>query len=123
MYTRKSIWSEMSFLKVIFFWLIIPIVVAVVVAKNYNVHIDKKTISIKSGVFNKKNSAYAVGGITEVSVYQSFFGRIFNYGTVTLYLAGNKTVSLNGILNPESVKIYIDDLLLKTANSTHILVN
>lgn len=121
--TRKSAWAEMTLLKVLFCWLIIPVIVAIVIAKHYNVHIGQKTISVKDGVFNISNSEYAVAGITEINVYQSFFGRIFNYGTVNISLAGNKYVSLEGILAPNEIKAFIESQLNKTANATHMLFN
>ena len=123
METRRSVWAEMTFLKVLFFWLIVPVIVAAVVAKHYRVTILDKTIVVKSGVFNKENSEYAVAGITQITVSQSFFGRIFHYGTVMISLAGNKNVSLEGIINPYGVKKFIEDKLLQTAKATHMLVN
>ena len=113
----------MTLLKVLFCWLIIPVVVAIVVAKHYNVHIGQKTISVKDGVFNISNREYAVAGITEINVYQSFFGRIFNYGTVNISLAGHKYVSLEGILAPNEIKAFIESQLKKTADATHMLIN
>ncbi len=113
----------MTLLKVLFCWLIIPVIIAIVVAKHYNVHIGKNTISIKDGVFNVSNHEYAVAGITVINVYQSFFGRIFNYGTVNISLAGNKYVSLEGILTPNEVKVFIERQLKKTADAEHMLIN
>lgn len=94
-----------------------------VVAKHYKVTILDKTLTVQSEVFNKERSDYAVAGITQISVSQSFFGGIFHYGTVTVSLAGNKNVSLEGIINPYGVKKYIEGKLLQKANATHMLVN
>ena len=121
--TRRSAWAEMTFLKVVFCWLIIPVVVAIVVAKHYNVHIGQKSISVRDGVFSVSNHEYAVAGITEINVYQSFFGRIFNYGTINIALAGDKYVCLEGIMSPNEIKIFIESQLKKTADATHMLVN
>ena len=123
METRKSIWSEMTFLRIIFFWLIVPIIIAAIVAKNYKVFISSKTIKVSSGVFNKMNNEYAVAGITQINIYQSFFGRIFNYGDVNISVAGNRLVCLSGICNPSEVKKTIETKLSETANSMHMLIN
>lgn len=123
MEVKRSVWAEMTFLKVILFWLIIPIIVAIVVAKNYVVKISKTTILVESGVFNKNKEEYAVAGITNISVSQSFWGRICNYGTLDISLAGNKRVSLMGIKGPNEVKLFLNEKLTKTANATHTLVN
>ena len=123
MQVTKSVWAEMTFLKILLCWLIIPVVVAVIVAKNYNVLITNTTINVSSGVFSKHNDEYAVAGITSISIGQSFWGRICNYGTVYISLAGNKHVSLYGIKDPSGVKKFLNSKLLKTAESTHTLVN
>lgn len=121
--TRRSVWAELTFLKIILFWLIIPIIVAVVVALHYRVSITEKSITIRNGVFSVSKHEYAVAGITEINVYQSFFGRIFNYGTVNIALAGNKQVSLSEIIDPNKVKEFIEAKLEKTADSAHMFVN
>lgn len=123
METKKSFWAEMTFWKVVLFWLIIPIVVAIVVADNYRVSITKKKLSIKSGVFNKQVSEYAIAGITQIEVYQSFWGRIAGYGTVKLSLAGKNDAYLYGVKKPYAVKEYVEELLNKTSETTHVLVN
>ena len=123
MKVKGSFWAEMTLLKVLFFWLIIPVIIAVVVAKSYSVSISDKTIEIETGVLNKKNSKYAIAGITETTVNQPFFGRIFNYGDVCISLAGDKQVYLKNIVSPNDVKTFIDEKLLKTADSSHIFVN
>ena len=121
--TRRSVWAELTFFRIILCWLIIPIVVAVVVAINYRVSITEKSINVKSGVFSVSKHEYAVAGITEINIYQSFFGRIFNYGTLNISLAGNKNVSLREIIAPNNVKEFIEAKLEKTADSLHMFVN
>ena len=120
---RRSIWAEMTFLKILFCWLIIPVVVAVVVAKSYTVTITDKKIIVKSGVFNKRTSEYAVAGITSMTVNQPFFGGIFKYGTLAISLAGNRSVYLENIVDPQSAKSFLNKKLEKTADAEHILTN
>ena len=123
MEVRKSVWAEMTFLKVLFFWLIIPVIVAIVCAKHYRVKIMDKTITVNQGVFSKSNAEYAVAGITQITVTKSFWGGICNYGTVSISLAGNKRVTLEGIIKPYDVKAFIENKLMQTADATHMLVN
>ncbi|MBQ9114027.1 MAG: PH domain-containing protein [Clostridia bacterium] len=123
MEVKRSTWAEMTWLKVLFFWLIIPIVVAATVAKHYVVRITDRKITVHSGVFNKQNCEYAMAGITQISVFKSFWGGICNYGTVSISLAGNRTVMLEGVCDPYGVKSFIEGQLDKTANATHMLVN
>ena len=84
---------------------------------------NNKRIIIKSGVFNKHINQYAIAGITEINVNQTFWGRIFSYGDVSIALAGNKHVSLSGIKDPDEVKSYLEGKLSKTADTTHMFVN
>ena len=123
MQTRRSAWAEMSPLKWLWCWLIVPIIIANVVARAYRVSLTDKKITVSSGILNKRMEEYALAGITRVSVEQSFFGQIFNYGTVVLYLAGDKSVYLSGIMQPSSVRDFVNKKLTKTASAEHILVN
>lgn len=123
METKKSFWAELTFLKILFFWLIIPLIWAGLVANNYVVTVNNKSLTVKEGVFNISNRQYALPGITQVNVYRPFFGRIFNYGTVHISLAGDKYITLDGIKNPEVLKEYIQSKIEKTSDSDHILVN
>ena len=123
MEVNKSFWSEMTFLKVLFFWLIIPLLVALIVAKSFNAKILKDRITVRDGVFNKTNNEYPLVGVTSISIDQPFFGRIFKYGNVTVSLAGGKTVYLNGVKRPFEIKQYLESQLEKVASANHMLVN
>ena len=123
MSTRKSVWKEIGLWTVLLFWLIIPIVIAVIKAKNYRVAIDDTTVRISSGVFNKGSNDFAVAGITKMNVNQSLWGRICNYGDVHLSLAGGTYVTLEGVISPNEVKNALNKQLQKTANATHVLTN
>ena len=123
METKKSFWAELTFLKILFFWLILPIIWALLVSHNYSVTADTKSITVKEGVFNISTTQYALPGITQVNVYRPFFGRIFKYGTVTITLAGDKELTLKGIKEPDKLKEYIQSILYKTSNSDHVIVN
>lgn len=123
MKTRKSVWSEMTLLKVLFCWLIVPVLVAVIVAKNYKVEITPKTLKVTKGVFSKSTKEYAVAGITEINVDRTFGGRLFRYGSINVSLAGSRNVTLESVLHPEEVKKYLEQMLLKTSDVTHILAN
>ena len=123
MEVTKSAWSEMTIIKVLLCWLIVPVIIAIVVARNYRVRIDPKTIKVSSGVFNKREQVNAVAGATEINVNKSFWGGIFNYGDITIYLAGNKQIHLNGIKNPDEVRNYFYSKIQKAADASHIMVN
>ena len=120
---NRSFWAEMTFLKILFFWLIIPVIIAYIVAKSYLVTITEKKIIIDSGIINKTSSEYAVAGITSIRVEQTMFGSIFNYGTVYISLAGDRQVLLEDVAKPNEVKSFLNRQLEKTANATHTLVN
>ena len=120
---NRSFWAEMTFLKILFFWLIIPVIIAYIVAKSYLVTITEKKIIIDSGIINKTSSEYAVAGITSIRVEQTMFGSIFNYGTVYISLAGDRQVLLEDVAKPNEVKSFLNRQLEKTATATHTLVN
>lgn len=39
----------------------------------------------QKGIWNIKESAYSTERVEQVTVYQSFWGRLFNYGTIKIY--------------------------------------
>ena len=123
MEVNRSFWAEMTFLKILLFWLIIPVIIAYIVAKSYLVTITSKKIIINSGIINKTSAEYAVAGITSIRVEQTLFGSIFNYGTVYISLAGDRLVALENIAKPNDVKSFLNRQLEKTADAMHALVN
>lgn len=71
-----------------------------------------------SGVFTKKRRGYPIGKVETINLNQSFLGKTFDYGTITLLnpvLPENRTLNLVGVPQPQK---YID--LIKQIQATMI---
>lgn len=52
---------------------------------NEGISVDNEEITYKNGVLNSKVSTYPYANIQRVTVEQSVLGKMFNFGTITLY--------------------------------------
>ena len=83
----KSAWGAVTFLRVVLFWLIVPLIIMIghiVILKHERIEFYSNQVVVKSGVLNKKQRKSAFTGVMCVSVEQSLLGRICNYGNVKL---------------------------------------
>ena len=63
--------------------------------------IAKDEIIIKKGFFKINKHAFAIEKVESVNISQSIFGKVFNFGTITIFNpALNQTVHLRNITNP-----------------------
>ncbi len=123
MNTRQSLWANLSFWKILFFWLIFPIVIPILKSLNNRAEIGDKTIKQTWGILNKNSEEYAIAGIVSIDTHQSLFGRIFNYGDVILSIAGEKKIYLVGYVAPNEIKKHLQSILEKTADHGHSFIN
>ena len=82
---RKTAWSAVTPLCVLFFWLVIPAIVMIwriVATKSYVVEFYDDYVITKGGVFSKYERKTVFPAVLSVSVSQSFLGRIFGYGNL-----------------------------------------
>lgn len=108
---KKSIAKELNFWLILFFWLIIPLIIQIVrilQAKAYTIEFYDEKVIIKSGVLNKNESQSVFAGVFSVSVSQSLFGRMFNFGDVSVDCPGKWDINTNGIKNPKGLKAYLE---------------
>ncbi|MBO5373962.1 MAG: PH domain-containing protein [Clostridia bacterium] len=108
---KKSAWSAVTPLCVIFFWLVIPLIVMIcriIVAKHYVFEFYDEHVIVKSGVLSRNERKTVFPTILSVSVSQSFWGRIVGYGNVMVDVVGKWDVRLEQIGAPYLVKQYFE---------------
>ena len=111
----KSAWGAVTFLCVLFFWLIIPLIVMLVrilIIKHVRIEFYDNYIISKSGVLSKKERRTVFPGIISVSVDQSLWGRICHYGTVRVDVVGKWDIDLSYTAQPEKLKAYLETKLI-----------
>ena len=114
---KKTAWRAVTPLRVLFFWLIIPLLVIIV----HLIQLKCETIEFyadrvvqRESVLAKKTTQAAFNGVIGVSVDQSIIGRIFNYGDVKIDIVGKWDIDTQGISNPKALQRYLEGKLIRT---------
>ena len=108
---KKSAWSVIRPWHLIFFFLIVPLIIMIV--KIINVKDDKilfynNKVVQQSGVFSKYERTNILTRVLSVTVKQTFWGRIFNYGTVHVDVVGKWDINMRGVKDPMGAKEYLE---------------
>ena len=121
----KTAWNAVTPLRILFFWLIIPLIVLIVdIIRNKKNKIEfyDKYVIEKSGILSKKEKKSTFAGVYSVSVEQSVWGRIFNYGNVKIDVVGRWDIDTNGISHPQEFKKYLEHYIVEPNNLQSVVV-
>lgn len=82
---------------------------------NVRYELTSKRINIRKGLFSTTENQVDLMRVNDISVEQSFLGKIFNFGTVTLYATDvtHPELRMTGISEPSNVKQMILDAVEK----------
>ena len=123
---RKSAWSVIRPWHILLSFLIVPLIIMIV--KIINVKDD--TISFynnkvvqRSGVFSKYEKTNVLTRVLSVTVKQTFWGRLFNYGTVYVDVVGKWDINMSGVKNPMEAKAYLEKFVANGAAVKPIIMN
>jgi uncharacterized membrane protein YdbT with pleckstrin-like domain len=108
---KKSLIPALSFWLIAFSWLLIPLIIQIkriLSAKYYSIEFYDNKIIVKSGILNMHERQSVFAGVHSISISQSLFGRIFNYGNIYVDCPGKWDIDTKGIKNPESLKKYLE---------------
>lgn len=122
---KKSIVPSFSILRILFFWLIIPSILIIYDIIKYakeTVEIYEKHIIEKTGILSKNEKQITFAGVVSVSVNQSLFGRMFNYGNVTINIVGKDNLYIEGAKNPFELKKFLESKFIDSNNSSTTIV-
>lgn len=122
----KTAWGAVTFWRVLFFWLVIPLIVMIchiIIIKSEKIEFYKDYIIVRSGVLNKRQRKTAFMGVISVSLDQSFFGRIFNYGDVRVDVTGKWDINTEGVADPNGLVYYLESRIVKGSNTMHVINN
>ena len=117
---RKSVCRAFTPLRILFIWLIIPllvIIVRIIQLRCETIEFYSDKIIKRSGIFFKKEKRSAFTGVMGVSVSQGIMGRMFGYGDVHVDVAGKWDIRTNGVKNPHALQDFLEEFLINK-NST-----
>ncbi len=109
---RKSLLPAFKFWRILFFWLIIPlimIIVDVVKLKHQYVEFYPTYVVKRRGVFNKTEEKCMFPKVLSCNVHRTFWGRVFNYGDIEIDAIGKWDVDLTNIKRPLYVRKYLEN--------------
>ena len=116
---KKSAFLELDIVLILLSILIVPLIMQIckiVVAKKSVIEFYPDKIVTKRGFFNVKKTEAAFEGISSVTIQQTFWGRIFNYGTVLVDGPHRWLISSFGVARPRELVAYLETRIV-TAKS------
>lgn len=120
---KKSKLCSFSLLRILFCWLIIPIILIIIDILKTNVEkvefFDKK-VTERTGLISKNEKETTFKGVVSVNVQQSFWGRIFNFGEVYVDLVGKNNLRLEKIAKPYELKKFLETKIVDDSQTTII---
>ena len=123
---KKSAWSVVKWWHIVFGILIIPriiMIVKIINVKDESISFYSNKVVHKSGIFSKHEKTTILTRVLSVTVTQTFWGRICNYGTLHVDVVGKWDLNLRGIKNPMGAKEYLEKLALNGMRSRPVIMN
>ena len=108
---KKSAWTAIKLPYLLLSFLIIPIfimLIRLIIIKHESYEFYDNKIIYKKGVFNRQETVSTFLGMLSISVDQSFIGRIFNYGNVTVDTVGRWDLDMENVAKPHKLKRYLE---------------
>lgn len=77
----------------------------------------------KCGIFKKEEHTNILTHVLSVKVKQSFWERVFGYGTITIDVMGQWDIDMSGIKNLKKAKAYLETIAANGLDMSHVLMN
>lgn len=108
---KKSAWSVIRPWHILLGFLVVPLIIMII--KIINVKDDKiffynNKVVQTSGIFSRYERTNILTQVLSVTVKQTFWGRIFNYGTVYVDVVGKWDINMSGVKDPLKAKAYLE---------------
>lgn len=112
---RPSWWN--FFWHLLFFWLVVPLIIALYRRHTYLMKIYSDRVSIEEGFWSKETSEFFIKDIRAVDLRQGFWKRVLGIGDLTISTAAtvDAAETAEGVANPNEIK----DLLIELRQSAN----
>ena len=123
---KKSAWSVIKWWHIVFGIFIIPLIIMIVKIiniKDESISFYNNKVVHRSGILSKNEKTTILTRVLSVTVRQTFWGRIFNYGTIYVDMMGKWDISMRGIKNPMGAKAYLEKFVANGSGMRQILTN
>ena len=90
----------------LFFWLLIPLLVALYRRHSFVMRIYSDRVSVEEGFWSKESSEFFIKDIRSIDVRQGMWGRLVDIGDVTISTAATVDAAeeARGVPNPQRIK-------------------
>ena len=123
---KKSAWSVIKWWHILFGFLIIPLLIMlwkIINIKDETISFYGNKVVHKEGILNLREHTTILTQVYSVTVDQTFWGRIFNYGNLTIDVAGPWDIDTRGIKSPRKAKKFLETLAANGRNIRPIIMN
>ena len=108
---KKSAWSVVRPWHILLFFLVVPLIIMIVKIiniKDESISFYNNKVVQRYGIFSKNEKTTIMTPVLSVTVKQTFWGRICNYGTVYIDVVGKWDIQMRGIKRPWQAKEYLE---------------
>ena len=112
---RKSAWSVIRPWHILLGFLIVPLIIMIwkiINIKDETISFYNNKVVLRSGIFRRDEKVTVLTRVLSVTVKQSFFGRIFNYGNIHIDVIGQWDINMHGIKNPLEAKAFLEGFVV-----------
>ena len=123
---RKSAWSVIRPWHILLGFLIIPLIIMIVKIiniKDESISFYNNKVVHRSGIFSKHEKTTVLTRVLSVTVKQTFWGRIFNYGTVYVNVAGPWDINMRGVKKPLEVREFLEGFVANGRTIRHFVTD
>ena len=108
---KKSAWSVVRPWHILLFFLVIPLIIMIIKIiniKDESISFYNNKVVQRYGIFSKNEKTTIMTPVLSVTVKQTFWGRICNYGTIYIDVVGKWDIQMRGIKRPWQAKEYLE---------------
>lgn len=105
---------------------IIPLIdlwIRVINVKDETISFYGNKVVHKNGIFKNEEHTNILTHVLSVKVEQSFWERVFGYGTITIDVVGQWDIDMSGIKNLKKAKAYLEKIAANGMNMSHVIMN
>ena len=123
---KKSSWSVIRPWHILLGFLIIPLIIMlwkIINIKDETISFYNNKVVQRSGILNKYEKTTILTRVLSVTIKQTLWGRIFNYGNIEIDVVGKWDIDMKGIKNPKKAKAYLERFVVNGMNIRPIIMN
>ena len=91
--------------------------------KDETISFYNNKVVIRSGILNKNERTTILTPVLSVTVKQTFWGRIFNYGNVYVDVVGKWDLNMRGVKDPFEAKAYLEKFVARGRNTRSVVMD